>query len=218
MQRLILLVRDAVITKNNGCGSKIIDKGVIWRICDQAGEIVNAGNGCTIVVSGAIACDANINRSKPLRSVVGNASLCNRYNSYLRIFDIDSGPRTFTKNDLASPELASVFEESFRSKVVILVNAEDCVDSAEYRALDFGVDNLSLFEDICRLIQPDIAIVLEQPGFDPECLASTLPAEVLTRLSAYGIYGALVPVSERNFILRAFNREEGFGTVFFPVR
>lgn len=128
--------------------------------------------------------------------------------------------------------------------ILAIINANDPVDGAELQALGRYADNDYLFSRLCRLLKVDQAIigfdregVLDAAGkvianIKNDQLDEMLhlakggnglgygrkgmhtKMEVLSGLAGLGIKASLVPARADDAILRAVNREKGFGTIF----
>ena len=149
-----------------------INQNLIMKVCVQVARLLRDGYGVFIVTSGAIASDANKNRSKNLRSAVGQIRIANAFRVALKKFNIDGAQMLLTDEQLIKIEspktdlTKKIMLEAFSAGVVAIINANDVIDNEEINALEFCADNDKLFKLMCQLIKADIAIIgFDQSGF-----------------------------------------------------
>ena len=134
--------------------------------------------------------------------------------------------------------------ESFSRGIVFIINANDAIDSEELKALDACADNDKLFGLICEKVQADIAIIVfsekgfcDDKGKNISCVkienldkalsyakggsamghgknGMETKLKILCNLAKKNVQSVLVSVGEKDFLLRAVDGEQKFGTRF----
>ncbi|MDO8241247.1 MAG: hypothetical protein Q7T51_04680 [Candidatus Moranbacteria bacterium] len=169
-----------------------INSQLIGQVCRQVAKLVRDGWGVFLVTSGAIASDANQNRSKNLRSAVGQIRIANEFRLALEKFGIDGAQMLLTDEqliDVSSQKTCltkKIMQEAFLVDVVPIINANDVIDNEEIRALEQCADNDKLFKLMCLLVEADVAVI----GFDQLGFLS-LDGQVMHRIKACEIESIL---------------------------
>lgn len=152
--------------------AKGIDQKFIGKVCAQIAQLVQEGHGVFVVTSGAIASDQAKERSKNLRSAVGQVRIVNEYRMALEKFGIDAAQMLLTDEQLIAVNSSKtqltkkVMLEAFEAGVVAIINANDVIDNEEIKALTHCADNDRLFKLMCLLVGADIAVIgFDQKGF-----------------------------------------------------
>jgi len=222
-----------------------IRKKIILTLCEQIADLINDGHRVFLVCSGAVASDPNKKRSKQLRAAIGQIRLMAKFSPLLEIFNIDLALILLTDNDLTADFKKTVLESisGKKQKVLVVLNANDPVDSAELKALEICADNDHLFSLVAKMLKIDIAIIgIDKPGLlDKNKVVRVVEGDIqkfinltkgrnkcgtggmkskiciLNDLSKNKIYSVMAPVKEKNFIIRAVKKEKNFGTIFPPI-
>jgi glutamate 5-kinase len=145
-----------------------INHQLIKSVCTQVAALVQGGVGVFIVTSGAIASDQSENRSRNLRSAVGQIRIIHAYQKSLRAQGVDGAQMLLTDEQLVDQKSSrtqltkKIMLEAFAVGVVPIINANDVIDSEEVKALEYCADNDRLFKLMCLLVGADVAII----GFD----------------------------------------------------
>ncbi len=149
-----------------------INHQLINSVCAQVASLVQGGAGMFIVTSGAIASDQDRERSKNLRSAVGQVRIINEYRLALERSGIDCAQMLLTDEQLIDKKssgarlIRKIMLEAFTVGVVPIINANDVIDSEEIKALAQCADNDRLFKLMCLLVKADVAIIgFDQIGF-----------------------------------------------------
>ncbi|PIP27061.1 MAG: hypothetical protein COX30_04055 [Candidatus Moranbacteria bacterium CG23_combo_of_CG06-09_8_20_14_all_39_10] len=149
-----------------------INRKLIRQVCAQVAKLVQNGTGVFIVTSGAIASDSIMNRSKNLRSAVGQIRIANEYRLCLEKFGVDAAQMLLTDEQLIDAKISKtaltkkIMLEAFSVGVVPIINANDVIDSEEIKALEYCADNDKLFKLMCLLVGARVAVIgFDQPGF-----------------------------------------------------
>jgi glutamate 5-kinase len=144
----------------------------IKSVCTQIAKLINSGYGVFIVTSGAVASDVKSERSKNLRSAVGQPRIMQTYAKYLGQFGLDSAQLLLTDEQLIDAKSVKtkltkkIMHEALSQGVVPIINANDVIDSEEVDALRYCADNDKLFKLMCLLVDAEIAIIgFDQVGF-----------------------------------------------------
>ncbi|MCX6761340.1 MAG: hypothetical protein NTY33_00625 [Candidatus Moranbacteria bacterium] len=150
----------------------IIQEKFIKSVCTQIAKLIKTGHGIFVVTSGAVASDAQSERSKNLRSAVGQPRIMQAYAKYLGQLGLDSAQLLLTDEQLINAKSAKtkltkkIMREALSQGVVPIINANDVIDSEEVEALCYCADNDKLFKLMCKLIDAKIAIIgFDQAGF-----------------------------------------------------
>jgi glutamate 5-kinase len=232
-----------IITDGNG---KVHDEFIL-EICRQSAQLLRQGFNVFIVTSGAVASDWHKKRSKNLRSAVGQPIIMHRYSEFFSKYGVEAAQMLFVDKHLLGKEKIIpkiLLQEAFKEKVIPIINANDAVDDAELKALEYCADNDRLFNAVCDLISVDIVVIgfsekglLDNNGNvvyevrenDREKIISYAKGgsklghgtdgmktklSVLCELAKKGMQVTLAPGKERDFILRAVAGEKNFGTKF----
>ncbi len=231
------------LVSNNGRVKRI----VIRELARQTRELLDRGHSVFIVTSGAVACAKNSGWSKNLCSAVGQQRLMNIYTREFGRKNITIGQALLTDRELEkgnSDSIACLLKESFSAGIVFVINANDCVDNEELKALEVCADNDKLFGLISEKMHVDIAVIIfSERGFrgDKGEIISSVKVKdlddalayakggnlmghgqngmetkikILCNLAKNGADAILVSALEDNFLLRAIEGEEKFGTKF----
>jgi glutamate 5-kinase len=149
-----------------------INHQLIASVCEQSAKLVASGTGVFIVTSGAIASDNSKDRSKNLRSAVGQARIMNEYYLALEKSGIDCAQMLLIDEQLIDKRNSrarlteKIMMEAFAVGVVPIINANDVIDSEEIKALTHCADNDKLFKLMCLLVEADVAVIgFDQLGF-----------------------------------------------------
>ncbi len=239
---MIIGIKLGSATLVNGDGK--INEEFILSVCQQITFLLRKGHNLFLVSSGAIASAPYPEFSDSLRAVVGQSNLISKYKKFFNVFGIKSGQLLLTDYDFKNPFiLKRNLREAFDHGVILVMNANDGVWNGEIKALQKCADNDVLFGDVCGLIRPDLAIIgtIEDGLLDfknnvvlkvakenfLQALGYTTngkndfgkggmksKVKVAHELANMGIRTVLAPAREPNFILRAVNGEENFGTTF----
>ncbi len=148
-----------------------VNKIFIRKLMKQLVELLNQGHQVFLVSSGAVVSDFHDKRSDELRAAVGQPRLMSYFSRELENYW--NPPRELAqllllKDDLmvkdCQDHIKKVVEEAFEAGVLPVFNANDPVDSDELRRLERFEDNDNLFEAVCLMLQPEIAIFVTDVG------------------------------------------------------
>ena len=224
-----------------------IKRTVISELARQTRALLDCGHSIFIVTSGAVACARNYGWSKNLCSAVGQQRLMRMYTCEFEKKGIIVAQALLTDRELEkvnSDSIVCLLRESFSEGIVFIINANDCIDNEELKALEICADNDRLFGLVSEKICADVSvIVFSERGFydDKGKIISLVKVEnmknivnyakggnvmghgrngmetkikILCKLAEKKTKAVLVSVMEENFLLRAVDEEKDFGTRF----
>jgi hypothetical protein len=207
MKGLILWAGAATTTNGNNS----LDKRFIWNMLDQVAEIMDEGCCVAGVFSGSIASCPYTDTSLPVRSAEGNVYLIDQlFQCMVKTHEKRFIPYSLSEEDF-NPLAVSGMLEAMQKGIFLHINARDYADDEEINAMSIGIDNLSLFKKMCLHLRPEMAIVIRGRTMLARSIAYQTVVETLNELAGCGIYPVIVPSQERNYILRAYKKEENFG-------
>jgi glutamate 5-kinase len=157
---MLIGIKTGSATLVNAMGS--IKDDYLIELVRQVAELVKMGHQVFIVTSGAVASDPERNRSKNLRSGVGQPRLMSRYSRFFEIYGIEVSQHLLIDRDVLKKgsEITKVtLLEAFANGIVPIINGNDVVDNKELKALEVCADNDQLFKSVCLLIKADVAII-----------------------------------------------------------
>lgn len=150
MGRYVIKSGSGLLTKKDGKR----DLDVIESISFQISRLMEKGHSFVYVSSGAVAGDPKRNRTKNLRSMVGQVSLMSEYKKVFSDIGIEVAQLLVSESDLSGfwyflkksftigPTLVEkVILESFDEKVLVIVNFNDGTNNSQIKALSRCADN-----------------------------------------------------------------------------
>jgi len=150
MGRYVIKSGSGLLTKKDGRR----DLDVIKSISFQISRLMEMGHSFVYVSSGAVAGDPKKNRTKNLRSMVGQVSLMSEYKKVFSDVGIEIAQLLVSESDLSGflyilkkfftigPTLVEkVILESFEERVLVVVNFNDGTNDSQIKALNRCADN-----------------------------------------------------------------------------
>jgi|GEM_PF-860278 len=170
--RIGIKVGSALISEY-GTAYRPIDDRFIDELMRQAWELIDQGHEVFIISSGAVASGYNDNqkRSKALQAAIGQPKLMavyqnsywlKRWNNHFGVCRADVAQILLIADelDINREHIQNLIEECFTHKVLPIINANDAVNGDELDRLERFEDNDHLFLEVCRMLKPDMAIIV----------------------------------------------------------
>lgn len=165
MSTIGIKVGSGLVTNGNG----ELNNEFILELCKQAAKLIEMGHSVFIVSSGAIASEPDKSLSDNMRAVIGQPVMINGYKFIFETFyKIKCGQVLVTDDDLKRGVLSRLLNESFRKKIILVLNANDGTDDKEIKANKECADNDVLMKNICCLLDVIVhyaIVAVGVPGF-----------------------------------------------------
>ena len=158
--KIVIKLGSAVLVREKD-GS--IDRRTILSVVEQVSELMRRGHAVALVSSGAVASCPTTLYSKSLRAAIGQPKLMQLYGDYFSIFEYEICQLLYTHEDLGggrSTYTKKVLTEAMERGVVLVINANDSVNSVELDALKEYADNDTLAARVATMIAADRVYLL----------------------------------------------------------
>jgi hypothetical protein len=197
----IMIYVPAALTSN---GNGLIKKPFIWQLGDQCGELINRNNGVLMVVSGSIACCPREDLTPGLRSAIGNHLFVDLFKECLeKSHGIIVAPLVYNREDFKRPDVLAVIREALAHRIFVHVNARDYVSDEEVVAMEHGIDNFFLFQQIAMQLKPSLSIVAWD--FSAPAESFGIIRNGINEMNDKKINTVIWDGTARGFLLNAFN-------------